>query len=93
MLVDKATNVSNATAIHSIHSNAIRGFQYGDQDVSPYFVQLDLFDQNDRHYKIIITGKKENRQVITQAQINALVASFRVLSVDTTSRSSSDGAE
>ena len=91
LLVNKSMNVGKANAIHLIRSDAFRGFQYGDPDVSPYFVQLDLFDLSDNHYKIIITGKKENRQVITQAQINAIIASFHRSPDGATNLSSSSG--
>jgi hypothetical protein len=91
LLMNKSMNVSEVNAIHSVRSNVMRGFQYGDPDVPPYFVQLDLFDESDNHYKIIITGKREGRSVITQAQINALVASFRVLPTGTMNSSPSNG--
>lgn len=77
LLANKTMNLGSANVIHSIGSTAVRGFQYGDPNVSPYLVQLDLFDGADSHYKIIVTGKRQNRPVISQAQINALIASFR----------------
>jgi len=58
----------------------MRGFQYGDPMVAPYNVNLDLFDGSDWHYRLSIVGQNDHRPVITQAQINGLVASFRGLS-------------
>jgi hypothetical protein len=49
----------------------------GNPAIAPYSVELDLFDRNDRRYKIIIIGKDKKRPVLTQADINAMVASFR----------------
>jgi hypothetical protein len=79
LLIDKSLDLRDATAIHEVHSSVVRGFQFGDPDVPPYRVNLDLFDATDRHYRIWITGTDKSRPCITQAQINGLVASFRAL--------------
>jgi hypothetical protein len=76
LLGNKGMNLGKATAIHSIGSGDVRGFQYGDPDVAPYVVKLDLFDATDKHYEFHISGKDEDRPVISQAQINGLVASL-----------------
>lgn len=77
LLSNKSLNLGEATVIHQIDSAAVRGFQYGDPNTLPFLVQIDLFDRADKHYKLIISGKGWNRPVISQAQINALVSSFR----------------
>jgi len=66
-----------SNAIYRRSSEEMRGFQFGNPSVAPYQVELNLFDRNDRRYKIIITGKKPAGQAITQAEINAMVASLR----------------
>jgi len=43
--------------------------------VEPHRVTLDIFDVNNRRYQLVIASS--NRQLITQADINAIVASFR----------------
>jgi hypothetical protein len=80
LLTDKSLDLHDATAIHEIHSSVVRGFQFGDPNVLPSRVKLELFDEADRHYRIWITGKDKSTPCITQAQINGLVASFRGLS-------------
>lgn len=91
LLTNKSMNMRDAKVIHMISSATVRGFQYGDPNVLPSFVQIDLFDGADNHYKLIISGKGQNRPVISQAQINALVSSFRTLPLRTKSSSSSSG--
>jgi hypothetical protein len=77
LLTDKSLDLHDATAIHEIHSSVVRGFQFGDPNVLPSRVKLELFDEADRHYRIWITGKDKSTPCIAQAQINGLVASFR----------------
>jgi hypothetical protein len=79
LLTYKSSDLLDATAIHEIHSSVVRGFQFGEPNVPPYRVGLDLFDETDHHYRIWITGKDKSKPCITQAQINGLVASFRGL--------------
>ena len=86
--MNKGMGLGDSTAIHPIESSRVRGFQFGDPDAAPYKVLLELFDTADRHYELVISGKDKNHPVITQAQINALVGSFRAISVEITSSSS-----
>ena len=66
---------AKAKSIHPIIGGSVRGFQFGDPSVEPYVVSLELFDQKDRHYQLIINGQGLSHPIITQPQINALVAS------------------
>ncbi len=91
MLMNKSTNIGDADVIYTISSSSMRGFQYGDPSVPPYVVKLDLFDGADKHYKIMVTGKNQHRSVISQAQINALVASVHPLPSQVVSSSASNG--
>jgi hypothetical protein len=59
--------------LYSLHFGEMRGFQQGDP---PYKVTLNLYDAEDHHYKIFIDQQKNTSPPITQAQINALVASM-----------------
>jgi len=81
LLMYKRMNLGDAAAIHTVSAGGVRGFQFGDPDAAPFLVRLELFDTADRNYEIILTGKQANKPVITQAEINALVASFRPISV------------
>jgi hypothetical protein len=58
-------------------SEEMHGFQIGDPALSPYKVELDLYDRSDRRYRILIAGKDLTHQVMTQAEINGMVASLR----------------
>jgi hypothetical protein len=91
LLTNKSINIGDATVIYQIGSAEVRGFQFGDPNVLPYVVELDLFDAADNHYKVIITGKSKKRPGISQAEINALVASFHSLSSPTRSSTSASG--
>jgi len=76
LLTYKSLNLRNAHEIYRLVSGELRGFQFGNPIVEPYVVQLDLFDHSDHHYRILITPSKQKKPVITQAQINAVVASI-----------------
>lgn len=79
LLTYKSLDLRDGTAIHEIHRGSMRGFQFGDPSTPPYQVNLELFDESDRHYKIWISSRNKSAPCITQAQINGLIASFRGL--------------
>ena len=66
--------------IYSISAGVFRGFQIGDPNVSPYEAHLDLFDGSDRHFVFDVGGPEGHGQVLTQAEINAMVASIQPIS-------------
>ncbi|MGA3032698.1 MAG: hypothetical protein ABSD70_05415 [Terracidiphilus sp.] len=63
--------------IYKIDGGEFRGFQIGNPSVAPYEAHLDLFDRDDRHLKFDIEGPEGHGQVLTQADINGMVASIR----------------
>ena len=63
--------------IYTIASGEFRGFQLGNPDVPPYEARIDLFDHADRHLAFDIQGGDGHGQVLTQEEINAIVASIR----------------
>ena len=63
--------------IYTIASGEIRGFQFGDPDVAPYDAHLDLFDGADRYFAFDVTRPDGHGQVLTQEEINAIVASIQ----------------
>jgi hypothetical protein len=65
-------------AIYAVSEGEFRGFQQGDPSVAQYCVKLDLFDAADRHYQLTISQSPGAR--LTQAEINAVVASMRPIS-------------
>ena len=66
--------------IYSIATGQFHGFQIGNPDVSPYEVHVDLFDREDRHLALDISGPKGHGQLFTQEEINAMVGSIRPIS-------------
>lgn len=66
--------------IYTISAGGFRGFQIGNADVAPYDAHLDLFDGSDRHLVVDVQGPEGHGQVLTQAEINAVVASIRPIS-------------
>jgi len=62
--------------IYTISAGGLRGFQIGDPDDPPYEAHLDLFDGADRHFAFDVYGREGHGQVLTQAEINAVVASI-----------------
>jgi hypothetical protein len=65
-----------SSSIYSISAGEMRGFQFGDPTTPPYEVHLDLFDKSDRHLALDIVAAREHAQVLTQEEINAIVASI-----------------
>ena len=63
--------------VYTIASGEFRGFQLGNPDVPPYDARIDLFDGADRHLAFDIWGVEGHGQVLTQEEINAMVASIR----------------
>lgn len=63
--------------IYAIASGEFHGFQLGNPDVPPYDARIDLFDGADRHLAFDIWGSEGHGQVLTQEEINAMVASIR----------------
>jgi hypothetical protein len=73
----KAMQILDSKAIYLQSSEEMHGFQFGNPAVPPYKVELDLYDRNDRRYKILILTKGQTHQVLTQGEINAMVGSLR----------------
>lgn len=76
---------SHASRIHGpIYAMSIgemREFQFGDTNTPPYEAHLDLFDKSDRHFILEIMGPQGHGQILTQAEINAVVESIRPMPV------------
>jgi hypothetical protein len=73
----KQIEVLDSTAIYRIENKEMHGFQFGNPAVNPHHVTLDLFYVNDRRYELLIASSEKDQQMLTQADINAIVASFR----------------
>lgn len=69
---------STVRPVYAIAFGQFRGFQVGSPDVSPNDTHIDVFDGADRHFELDITGQEGHGQVLTQEEINALVASIQV---------------
>lgn len=66
--------------IYTISSGELRGFQLGNPNIPPYEAHLDLFDAGDRHFALDVDGPKGHGQVLSQEEINSIVASIRPMS-------------
>ena len=64
-------------AIYAVDAGELHGFQFGNPEVAPYDVHLDLFDKADRHLMFDSGGGAGHGQLVTQAELNAMVASIR----------------
>ncbi|UWZ82980.1 hypothetical protein [Occallatibacter riparius] len=76
LLAMKELNLQRGSVTYKIENEELRGFQFSDHAIAPFQVTLELFDVNGRRYELTITSPPDSRKV-TQADINALVASFR----------------
>ena len=61
---------------YSISVGKLRGFQLGSPTLAPCDVHLDLFDQDDRYFALDFVGPDGHGPLVTQEQINAIVASL-----------------
>lgn len=77
LLMKSSFEIECRGAIYEIDSGEIRGFQQGNPSVAPYCVKLDLFDAGDHHFQIRIDQYPVRGPVVTQAEVNAMVASLR----------------
>jgi hypothetical protein len=67
------------TPIQSISAGEVRGFEIGNPDAPPYEAKLDLFDGMDRHLTVDVVGESGHGLVLTQAEVNAMVAGIRAV--------------
>jgi hypothetical protein len=63
--------------IYEIHQGNLQGFQIGDPTQTPFKISLELFDERDRKYRLILSSEKSSPVRTTQPQINAIIQSFR----------------
>ena len=63
--------------LYRLNAGEFRGFQIGDPTIAPFEVRLDLFDRNDRHLEFDVMGPEGHGQLLTQADINGIVAAIR----------------
>jgi hypothetical protein len=63
--------------IYTIASGKIRGFQIGNPEVPPYDARLDWFDAMDHHFTLDITGPQRHGPILTQPELNAMIASIQ----------------
>ena len=73
----KSMDIMQSRVVHLQSSEEKHGFQFGDPTLPPYRIELDLFDRNDRKYRIWVSGNDPNHAFISQPELNALVASFK----------------
>jgi hypothetical protein len=77
LLTLKSVEMNDSNAVYGISANELHGFQFGNPAVAPFEVSLVLFDRNDRRYEISLGRKEKNAPFVTQAEVNAIVASIR----------------
>ena len=77
LLEIKTLTLRNFGALYTVASGEMHGYQEGNPSIAPYRVQLNLFDSSDRHYEIWITSKVGQGPAFSQAEVNAMVASFK----------------
>ena len=75
-LGEKEAEVAERQAIYRINSGELKGFQIGDPS-RDWRVTLELFDSQDRQYKLEFMTQNKGAANLTQADINAIVASLR----------------
>lgn len=64
-------------SIYTVASGPFRGFQVGNPDVVPYEAHVDVFDAADQHVAFDVNGPEGHGQVLTQKEINAMIASIQ----------------
>lgn len=79
LLTMKWTAISDSRSIYIQSNGQMRGFQYNDLPQGPSLIEIDLFDRDDRLYRIWVQYKNANQTFVTQPQVNSLVASIQPL--------------
>jgi hypothetical protein len=77
LLTNKLESLLDKGALYEINIGEMRGFQEGEPNSSPFQVTLNVFDPADHHYRITIKTREDNGPVLTQSEINAIVASIK----------------
>lgn len=73
----KQVDILDDPAIFKVGNDEMHGFQLGDPAKPPYRARLELFDIDDRRYEIEISSISPGVIPVTQADVNAIVASLR----------------
>ncbi len=76
LLMRKSEEVMDSSTIYNMSGGEMRGFQFGNPAVAPYGVTLELFDRDDRRHEIRISRYDASSPFLTQAEVNAIVASI-----------------
>lgn len=63
--------------IYPVASTTVRGYQFGNPDVAPYEVEVELFNSADRSLALKFQGPKGHGRLVTQETLNAIVASIQ----------------
>jgi hypothetical protein len=80
LLAMKSMFVGDSKSLSTVSFGEMRGFQQGNLTTTPRRVRLDLFDSRDQHLGIQISAK--SGLPLSQAEVNAIVASIRLTSVN-----------
>jgi hypothetical protein len=73
----KSMDTLDCDAIFEVGNAELHGFQVCDPTTPPHRVKLDLFDVHNRRYEMVIASRSSNEPAITQADVNAIIASIR----------------
>ena len=76
LFVWKSNALHGQGPLYAVSFGKLHGFQEGNPSVPPYRVELNVFDAADRHYEISISTDKDSGKNLSQAEINAIIASF-----------------
>ncbi len=63
--------------IYAVDLGRMHGFQEGVADAAPFKIELNLFDPDDHHYEIEISGQEGKPLPLTQTQLNSMIASIQ----------------
>lgn len=73
----KQLEILDFKSVYAVEAGTMRGFQFGSATKPPCHVMLKLFDPRDREIRIQISTNADGAATLTQAQLNAMVASIR----------------
>lgn len=69
-------NMSLSGPIFEFHQGDFRGFQVGDPSQVPFKISLELFDDHDRQYRLLLSSNRSSTVRLTQPEINAIIQSM-----------------
>ncbi|HXY26171.1 MAG TPA: hypothetical protein VEI73_16085 [Candidatus Acidoferrum sp.] len=76
---DSIDSIHGETGIFTVEANGWKGFQFDDPAQKPKRVQVDLYNSQNQHIRMIFQSKKDAQMELQQGDINLVVGTLRAV--------------